>query len=299
MEFKKKHQHKDRLPVYEIMINDTDETGIRFISLVDDPAIEIKGMYFAKKYKYYDRPPVHGNCKCTIDSDGNWILDSEACTYCFQKKDKYDRSQQRIKDRNRRKEDKKDKGNSARPGNSSFERDEYDEFESDYSEMEFSTVDEKQIIVAPALIPDKLIYRQDETGEYLVTFTAPTIAKMVEKFNRSNNNKSINVDHSNQMVNAFVVENWIIENSVYDKSRFYNFDLPVGTWMVMVKILDTEFWNDQVKGEGKFGFSIEGLLGQRIIEMSKEIEQDYNTDLTQFIDDLTEDELKDILKDLL
>lgn len=156
-------------------------------------------------------------------------------------------------------------------------------------EMEFSAQSDKQVIVGPALIPNKRIYRKDEDGEYYVVFTEDVIRKMVSKFNRSNNNRSINIDHSNQIVNGFVQQNWIIEDNYYDKSKMYGFNLPVGTWFVEIKIDDKQFWDEKVKGDGKYSFSIEGLLGQRLVKMEKDMSID------EIIDSLTEDEIKEVL----
>jgi hypothetical protein len=91
------------------------------------------------------------------------------------------------------------------------------------------------------------------------------------------------------MVNAFIMEDWIVENEVYDKSRMYGFEVPVGTYMIMVKIEDTDFWLEEVKGNEKFGFSIEGLLGQQLVSLSKQEEV-----LT--IDDLDLDDLLNIFE---
>lgn len=199
---KLKKLDKDSLPCYEIVVNDEDETGIQLISLVDEPAIMMKGMMF-----------------------------------------------------------------------------------SDKMEMAFKEVDDKQIIVGPALIPNMRIYREDEKyGQYYVVFTEATIEKMVEKFNKFGSNRRINIDHSNQMVNAFILEDWVVEDEVYDKSRKYGFEVPKGTYMIKVKIEDTDFWNSEVKGNGKFGFSIEGLLGQQLVSLSKEFS----------IDDLTLEDLLEI-----
>ena len=71
------------------------------------------------------------------------------------------------------------------------------------------------------LVPDKPIYRNDEEdGEHYIQFSKETIRKMVEKFNR-NNNKSINDDHTNKMVNLFLFKLdyrkillWINQNSM-------------------------------------------------------------------------------------
>jgi hypothetical protein len=85
------------------------------------------------------------------------------------------------------------------------------------------------------------------------------------------------------------MEDWIVENEVYDKSRMYGFEVPVGTYMIMVKIEDTDFWLEEVKGNEKFGFSIEGLLGQQLVSLSKQEEV-----LT--IDDLDLDDLLNIFE---
>lgn len=199
---------KNKLPVYEIVVDDNDDTGIQLISLVDEPAIAMKGMMFSQEK----------------------------------------------------------------------------------SMMSFKEVGDKQVIVGPALIPNMKIYREDEKfGQYYVVFTKATIEKMVEKFNKYGSNRKINIDHSNQMVNAFIMEDWIVENEVYDKSRIYGIEVPVGTYMIMVKIEDTDFWNEEVKGNEKFGFSIEGLLGQQLVSLSKQEEE-------VSIDDLDLDDLLNIFE---
>jgi hypothetical protein len=148
------------------------------------------------------------------------------------------------------------------------------------------------MIVGPAMIANKKIIRKDNNGDmYYVYFTPETIRMMVNKFNSSNNNKSINVDHSNQMVDAYIQQNWIVEDSTYDKSRFYGFNLPVGTWFIEVKVEDKEFWSSQIKDEGKYGFSIEGLMNQKLVEMSSSIDE--------IIDSLTDDEMIEMFGDIL
>lgn len=200
---------KNKLPVYEIVVDDNDDTGIQLISLVDEPAIAMKGMMFNQEQSVMSFKEVGGD---------------------------------------------------------------------------------KQIIVGPALIPNMKIYREDDKfGQYYVVFTKETIEKMVEKFNKYGSNRKINIDHSNQMVNAFIMEDWIVENEVYDKSRMYGFEVPVGTYMIMVKVEDTDFWNEEVKGNEKFGFSIEGLLGQQLVSLSKQEE-------TASIDDLDLDDLLNIFE---
>jgi hypothetical protein len=63
-----------------------------------------------------------------------------------------------------------------------------------------------------------------------------------------------------------IVESWIIEDSKKDKSAFYEMSLPVGTWMIAMKVDNDETWEKVKKGEFK-GFSIEGYFAERY-EMS-------------------------------
>lgn len=210
MKGKLKKIDKEKLPVYEIVVDENDNTGISLISLVDEPAIVMKGMLFSEEKAM----------------------------------------------------------------------------------MSFKEVDEeKQEIVGPALIPNMKIYREDEKyGQYYVVFTKETIEKMVEKFNKFGSNRRINIDHSNQMVDGFIMEDWIVEDEVYDKSRKYGFEVPVGTYMIKVKIEDKDFWQSEVKENGKFGFSIEGLLGQQLVSLMKQEEEELT------IDDLTLDDMLEIFE---
>ena len=166
---------EQELPIYKIVVNDDEISGVEFISLVTDPAIESNFIMLNKQYQF------------KFDSD-------------------------------------------------------------------------KKILMGPLLIPDKKIYRfSPEMGEYYLVFDEDTIKKIVMKYNKNNNNNKINVQHnSDYLVDAFLTENWIIEDENFDKSKKYKFEnLPVGTWMGSVYIESDEFWNNVVKtGEVK-GFSVE------------------------------------------
>lgn len=208
------------LPIYTIDINEFDESGIDFISLVMNPAIMVKGLAFANIL-----PPCHDYCKCEI-IDGSWTFgvgEGSPCEFCVENKSQFDKNKKTF---------------------------------------QFTFNEEKQIIAGPAIIPNLNIYRFDQQlGEYYVTFTKEVIEKMVEKFNKTPKQDQINLDHSTTIAPAFIKGSWIIEDEEYDKSKTYGFDLPVGTWFIEVKVTDKEFWMNEVKDKGKFGFSIEGLLG--------------------------------------
>lgn len=202
----------DELPIFEITFEDDGKQGINFLSLVSDPAIEVKGMYFNK------------------------------------------------------------------PKN-----------------QQFKAIEEEMMVVGPAMIPDEKIYRQDGDYGYFVVFSKETIKRMQQAFNRKNKDRRINVDHTSQVVDAFIDQNWLIEDKQFEQSRKYGYDLPIGTWFVKVKIDDEKFWEEDVKEMGKYSFSIEGIMGTTPYQMIKQ----YNfealisktRDLLKNIGPLTDDEL--------
>ena len=64
-----------------------------------------------------------------------------------------------------------------------------------------------------------------------------------------------------------------------DKSAKYNLSLPVGTWMVSVKVNNDQIWEEFVK-EGKVkGFSIEGFFTDKLDERPREsVKEEIDTD---------------------
>ena len=134
----------------------------------------------------------------------------------------------------------------------------------------FSTDTEKHEVVGPAMIPDKEIYRRDDYGNaYYVYFSEETIKQIAEKFMR----KGYTVDGQHDVnhrgpgeKDVYVMESWIIEDPEHDKSRMYGFnDLPKGTWMVKMKVLNKDVWKG-IK-EGKLnGFSVSGYFEEYEVE---------------------------------
>jgi hypothetical protein len=127
------------------------------------------------------------------------------------------------------------------------------------AELTFKTDKQKQLLYGPFLIPNMLIYRNDDiNGEYYVRFSKEQIEKIATKFNEDLNNKNINFMHTERKVEAFVAQNWLIEGE-QDKSRSLKFDLPEGTWFGAVKIKDLDFWENEVQNNEVKGFSVEVL----------------------------------------
>ena len=136
----------------------------------------------------------------------------------------------------------------------------------------FAALDEKQMLVGPLMVPNKLIPRIDEDGnEYYVYFTEDTIKKLSYKMMKDKLIDSVNIEHDNsdKVDDAFLVETWLIEDDKTDKSRKYGFNLPNGTWMGMYKIDNTRIWEDYVKTGLVKGFSVEGFFEQYAMSKTK------------------------------
>ena len=132
-------------------------------------------------------------------------------------------------------------------------------------ELKLAEVDaEKKILMGAALIPNKPIYRKNTDKEYYIYFSKKTVKKASELFlMRGNQNKST-LEHELPLQGLSVVESWIVEDEKYDKSRKYDLNAPIGTWMVAVKVNNDEVWNDFVKTGKVKGFSIEGYFADKL-----------------------------------
>lgn len=140
--------------------------------------------------------------------------------------------------------------------------------------LEFKTVDEEQrILVGPAMIPEKLIYRIDDEGkESFVFFKEGTIRELSERFLIQGKQSYLTLEHHNTLNDLSVVESWIVEDSEKDKSAIYGFNLPVGTWFVKVKVLSDDIWNLVKQGDVQ-GFSVEGVFAREIIKQSQQMSE--------------------------
>ena len=91
--------------------------------------------------------------------------------------------------------------------------------------------EEKQILMGPALIPDRPILRIDENNEpYQIYFSKETVKKASERFLTLGNQNNATLHHLTNVNDISVVESWIVSDDTYDKSRLYDLlDAPVGT----------------------------------------------------------------------
>ena len=139
---------------------------------------------------------------------------------------------------------------------------------------------EKYMILGPALIPDKNIYRNYDGDEFYVSFSAECIEKLSYKFMKTcYGDGCFTKDHESFAQGCSLAESWI-KTSENDKSVEYGFDCPIGTWFVAAKIDSIDLWESIKKGERK-GFSIESWVDlEEIFENKDKKENDMSKQKT-------------------
>ena len=152
---------------------------------------------------------------------------------------------------------------------------------------------EKRLLMGAALIPDKPIYRKSGDHEFYIYFSKDTVAKASQMFLKSGNQGQATMEHATKKLDGMtVVESWIVESDLYDKSKKYGLDMPIGTWMVSMKVDNDEIWNNYVKKNKIKGFSIEGYFADKLSNRPKDKRKD-----TYSEDDKLLKEIIDVLKE--
>mgnify|MGYP003132916239 CR=1 FL=1 len=159
-------------------------------------------------------------------------------------------------------------------------------FGKEKNNLTFAKIDEeKRMLVSPALIPNKQIFRYDPNtdSDYYVYFSPETVRKASELYLKHNNHHKATYEHQDRVSGVLTVESWIKEGDS-DKSKMYGFDLPNGTWFVKMRIENDDLWNKIKDGELK-GLSIEGYFTNKFEQMQNQ--------------EPTSEEIRTALKELL
>ncbi len=144
-------------------------------------------------------------------------------------------------------------------------------------EVQLAEVDkEKRILMGALLVPNKPIYRRNDDNEYYIYFSKDTVLKASQTFLMNGNQNNSTLEHQHELKGLTLVESWIVEDEVHDKSRKYDMSVPVGTWMGSVKVNNDDVWNDYVKTGKVKGFSIEGYFVDKLERPKEEKKEDLN-----------------------
>ena len=143
-------------------------------------------------------------------------------------------------------------------------------FGKEKNNLTFAKIDEeKRMLVSPALIPNKQIFRHDPNtdSDYYVYFSKNTVRKASELYLKHNNHHKATYQHQDRVSGVLTVECWIKEGD-QDKSKLYGYDLPDGTWFVKMKIENDDLWQ-KIKGGELKGLSIEGYFTDKMQKMAE------------------------------
>ena len=132
-------------------------------------------------------------------------------------------------------------------------------------EIKLAEVDkEKRILMGALLVPNKPIYRRSGEDEYYIYFSKDTVEKASQMYLMQGNQNNSTLEHQYELNGLSLVESWIVEDKVHDKSVKYGMDLPIGTWMGSGKVNNDKVWNEFVKTGKVKGFSIEGYFADKM-----------------------------------
>lgn len=118
----------------------------------------------------------------------------------------------------------------------------------------------KKELVGPVAIPDIEIPRLNkETNQvYYVRFSKDVVKRMAEKFMREKRVAESNIQHKKEYdAGSYVYETWIVENLQDKANSVYGLNVPIGTWMCKMRVVDENTWK-KVKAGQLNGFSLEG-----------------------------------------
>jgi hypothetical protein len=139
----------------------------------------------------------------------------------------------------------------------------------------FLSKDEKMQVVAPLLIPEKDIFRNDEIGRYNMRFTKEAILDLqkVAVDNKVFDKEDLFKDtHEGGKAPSFVIDQWVSMSADDKAYTTYGLNItrnPIGTWFVHSQITDKTYWEKEIKLNKKYAYSIEALMNLSIIKMSK------------------------------
>jgi len=146
-------------------------------------------------------------------------------------------------------------------------------------EIKLAEIDkEKKLLLGALLIPNKPIYRNGDEGEYYIFFSKDTIVKASQMYLKNGYQNKSTLEHAQALKGLTLVESWIVEDEVQDKSRKYGLNVPVGTWMGAVKVNNDEIWQEYVKTNKVKGFSIEGYFADKMERPKEKIKEDLSND---------------------
>lgn len=159
----------------------------------------------------------------------------------------------------------------------------------------------KKRITGVLLEPDQLIYRRNDTlGEYNVRFTADAIEKLLYRYGKNLRFGAVTLGHQEETSSVYIAEIWLAGQ--IDKSKELGINAKPGSLVATYVVEDPAIMLSVQDGTFN-GFSIEGRLPMRFVEMAsqeepkQDIEKEFLASLND--DSKTEEEQIAMIKSLL
>lgn len=143
--------------------------------------------------------------------------------------------------------------------------------------------EQEHILTGAVMIPEKRIYRKDESGfEYEVFFSKQTVKQIAERFFKNKITDAISLGHSEKVMpgDAFIFESYIVDESKGLKPNFLK-DIPDGTWVASVKIDSPELWSLIRDTDLYHGFSVE-VLASPFQQLQKQHDKQHPKNMNKF-----------------
>jgi len=124
--------------------------------------------------------------------------------------------------------------------------------------------EDRRIVSGALMLADTPIYRNDQNGEYYVTFTKDTIEKIAQKFFKKGYQSNVNLMHDEALAveGVTMYESFIVDSSRGVMAMKGFEDAPEGSWFGSFKVENESVWNKIKSGEFK-GFSVEGIFNYK------------------------------------
>ncbi|MES2062733.1 MAG: XkdF-like putative serine protease domain-containing protein [Bacteroidota bacterium] len=146
----------------------------------------------------------------------------------------------------------------------------------------FATNEERRELLGAAMIPDLPIYRNSEqAGEYVATFSKATVRQIAQVFAQKGFFNNTNIEHTLIPADSYIFQSYITDEGKGITAP-KGINVPDGTWIVGVKVLNDSVWQNIKDGTIK-GFSVEGIF--KTVDTQTTINLSKPTDLDSALDD--------------
>ena len=132
----------------------------------------------------------------------------------------------------------------------------------------FQELEGQNMVVAPAMIADKLILRIDESGDpYYGFFDSSAIKTAAYAFQKFKLIDKFNINHDDNQVaeGVYLAETWLVQDTELDKSQYFGYRLPKGSWMTVLRIEDQDLYDNYIATGELKGLSVEAFLLEKVI----------------------------------